>query len=157
MNEKKCSRCQLVKPISEFYSNKATASGLGNNCKECARFLRKEYHQRKGKVTAKEYIERKKQNPEFLTAFKQQRKETSARYRLTNTLKIQARRSIFIALRAGTIKKPDSCEFCHQPRPLESHHWHGYTPDKWLDIVWLCDECHNTFEQHLPNPPPRPQ
>jgi len=32
---KLCSVCKLVKPFSEFYSNKARSSGLYSSCKEC--------------------------------------------------------------------------------------------------------------------------
>lgn len=32
---KKCSRCQITKNISEFYKDRSTKSGYGSRCKEC--------------------------------------------------------------------------------------------------------------------------
>jgi hypothetical protein len=153
--EKKCSACQTMKPIDQFYKNAAMKDGHSHNCMECTRRLRNEYHDRKGRVTAKKYIERKMLNPTFVETFKKQNKDKQTRYRLNNSLKIKARQAIFIALRAGTIVKPLVCDLCRRPLLVEAHHWHGYTPDKWLDVVWACGECHNQFEKHkLPDQVP---
>lgn len=45
MNEKKCSKCQLVKPLSEFHKNRATRDGHTNYCIDCARSIKRESYQ----------------------------------------------------------------------------------------------------------------
>jgi len=37
MNEKQCTKCKEVKPLSEFYKHKAGKDGLTSYCKSCIR------------------------------------------------------------------------------------------------------------------------
>lgn len=59
METKRCSKCQVTKPIEEFYKNKATKNGYSSWCKECC-----------NKVT----IKWRKEHPE-------QRKEAQRKHR----------------------------------------------------------------------------
>jgi DNA-directed RNA polymerase subunit RPC12/RpoP len=43
MKEKGCSRCKLVKPLSEFNKGKDTKSGYQSACRECERIATKSY------------------------------------------------------------------------------------------------------------------
>ncbi len=42
MNNKKCYRCLEIKPDTEFYRDSSKSSGLGSECKNCAKKRRKE-------------------------------------------------------------------------------------------------------------------
>ena len=46
MNIKKCSKCKVVKPISEFCKNKNNRDGISYLCRECKIKYSKEYHKR---------------------------------------------------------------------------------------------------------------
>lgn len=35
--EKKCTKCKMVKPITEFYKNRNSKDGYNYNCKECTK------------------------------------------------------------------------------------------------------------------------
>jgi hypothetical protein len=37
MNEKRCSRCREIKPLSEFYAHPMHSDGLQSRCKECTK------------------------------------------------------------------------------------------------------------------------
>jgi hypothetical protein len=42
--EKKCSKCSVVKPLSEFHKNKATKDGHSSNCKDCRKKQQDAYY-----------------------------------------------------------------------------------------------------------------
>ena len=50
-----------------------------------------------------------------------------------------ARNKVKVAIRNGTLVRPDKCSNCFKRRKPQAHH-----PDysKPLDIVWLCTGCH---------------
>ena len=56
MDLKKCCRCGLLKPRSEFSKDKHMPSGLSYKCRDCNnRLSNKYYHSKKGKIIRKEY------------------------------------------------------------------------------------------------------
>jgi hypothetical protein len=76
----------------------------------------------------------------------------------TAVTKMAARRAVHQAIKAGRLIRPEICEDCGQlPRldrwwtedlgfhfkraPLLAHHW-SYLPEHYLDVEWLCSECH---------------
>lgn len=69
-------------------------------------------------------------------------------------LKVKARSLVSHALKTGKIVKPDSCQSngrygvaCSKGR-LEAHHIHGYWPRAaWLDVEWLCTDCHKAADE----------
>lgn len=42
INEKKCSKCGEIKPVSEYYIDRSKKISLSSRCKECIREYRKE-------------------------------------------------------------------------------------------------------------------
>lgn len=44
MNTKLCPKCQTIKPVSEFGSNRAKKDGLQANCKECRKIFNSDYY-----------------------------------------------------------------------------------------------------------------
>ena len=56
METKRCSKCKVVKPLSEFYKNRKNNSGVHCWCKDCKMDYQKEYSKRpEVKARAKEY------------------------------------------------------------------------------------------------------
>ena len=53
-----------------------------------------------------------------------------------------------VALKNGTLVRPERCSACGSNRRLHGHHPNYRKP---LDVVWLCSPCHK--DQH-PNPEP---
>ncbi len=54
----------------------------------------------------------------------------------------RARQAVWRAVRRGEKRKPKVCWSCHKERPIEVHHWKGYAQKHWLDVLWICRECH---------------
>jgi len=53
------------------------------------------------------------------------------------------------AVRSGQLVKSAHCSApgCAQTR-VQGHHHHGYDPEHWLDIVWLCAKHHYQGDTH---------
>lgn len=49
--EKCCTRCNVTKPPTDFYRNRATRDGLGYHCKSCSSQRSKEWHSTNRKIT----------------------------------------------------------------------------------------------------------
>lgn len=62
METKKCSKCGIEKPLSEFYNNSETKSGKSSQCKKCHKeSCKKNYYEKyKGAEKLKAFRELKK-------------------------------------------------------------------------------------------------
>ena len=77
----------------------------------------------------------REENPEKVRA---QDRERNRRRR--NDERVKARNKVKVALRNGTLVKPNCCEYCGVSGvPLEAHH-EDYT--KPLDVRFICEDCH---------------
>ena len=75
---KRCSRCGEVKPISEFYKKKSSKDGLQNNCKDCAKAVRKEHYQTHQENELKMVKEWRDKHPTYNAEYYQANKEKIA-------------------------------------------------------------------------------
>ena len=46
------------------------------------------------------------------------------------------------ALRGQVLMRPSACGQCGSPCKPDAHHHNGYAPEHWLDVEWLCRNCH---------------
>jgi hypothetical protein len=61
----------------------------------------------------------------------------------------KAKNAVNNALRDGKIKKPDKCDKCGSTDALSAHHHKGYDKKHWLDVQWLCRDCHNAADKKM--------
>lgn len=124
--DKKCSQCNQIKPLSEFYKNKNYAKGYCARCKNC---ISKYNKTPRGKeVCLKSVLNYMKNHPE--------RKKARVR---ANTL-----------MRSGKIRKAHMCSLCKAINvPLHKHHSDYNRLDH---IDWLCIDCHSKTHkgEHIP-------
>jgi hypothetical protein len=113
MDLKRCFKCGVEKPRTEFYRHPAMADGLLGKCKACA----------KADVTA-----RWNANAEIF-------RQTDAARRKA---KRQANHATGNAIRDGRLVK-GVCHYCASTEAVQAHHWNYYRP---LDVTWLCKRCH---------------
>jgi len=121
--ERKCYVCKIVKPLTEFWADKAEALGKSYRCKVCEN---KRYNEVLGpriRQTAK---------------YKKRHQEDTAKWRKKNLEKTKA---YALSQRVPTGKE---CERCGGTGRLHRHH-----PDysKPLEIITLCVPCHEA-EHH---------
>lgn len=159
--------CGKILPLSDFYRDRKAKDGRMGRCKKChnerlveqrrtnprskanhlratARYKKRHgakvrkkdrtyYHERGGKEKSEEW---KRKNWDKVIA-------SLRRSELKNRIKVKARQAVRNAIRRGDIKKPKRCQKCGRvTAELDAHHYMGYTKRHWLDIKWLCEDCH---------------
>ncbi|WP_213993820.1 hypothetical protein [Sodalis sp. dw_96] len=144
---KKCNKCKLIKPITEFYCHKEMADGHLNKCKDCARADANRY--RSFNLEAyREYDRNRAKNPNRVAAREAYQKTENGRNSINkakkkfiynNPLKRKAHCHISNALRDGKVIKPNRCQLCNVECRPEAHHRDYGKP---LEIMWLCKKCH---------------
>lgn len=61
--------------------------------------------------------------------------------------KIRARDAVSNAIKQGELPKAQTCPCHHCGRPAAVyHHYKGYRKEHFLDVVPVCDACHQTVE-----------
>lgn len=116
---KTCSRCKETKSVSEFSKHHRNKDGLQDWCKSCIRAYRQSEKSRAAN------------------------RKAVAKFFLCHPNHRKAKNAVNYAICAGRLPRPDSlpCYYC--PKPAQQyHHWHGYEPEHWLDVVPACVECH---------------
>lgn len=132
--QKKCFKCNEVKPLSDFYPHKMMADGHLNKCKDCTR---------------KDVANHRQVNAEKIRSYDRGRAKTVGRkadnaerskeYRRENPEKRVAVRAANNAIRSGKLKKKP-CEICGATCRVEKHHEDYSKP---LDVVFLCSLHHS--------------
>jgi len=156
MDTKKCFKCEVEKPISDYYRHSEMADGHLNKCKDCTKKDNIENRNKKIEYYRKYDRERsdlphrvelrKRSYEEFKKSddYSEKRNIATRKYRKNNPEKARAHRMLNYHLRSGHItKKP--CEKCGDINS-EAHHEDYSKP---LDVVWLCDQCHKQRHKEL--------
>lgn len=131
----RCSGCKQFKPLLEFYKDRSKKNGLRSWCKSCQR----DYAQsKKGKAAEKRYRQSEKG--------KASHRKGNAEFNARHPDIIKAHNAITCAVTAGKLPRPNTrlCHYCPKPAQ-EYHHWHGYAPEHWLDVVPVCILCHKNL------------
>ncbi len=127
---KKCFKCGVEKPLTEFYRHKQMADGYLNKCKDC---------------TKKDSTNRRNKNLEAVREYDRNRGnrqgyEYTKDYRKKYPKKAAAHRKVNYELRKGSIlKKP--CEVCGAVKVVAHHDDY----DRPLEIRWLCQAHHTQW------------
>ena len=121
---KKCSKCGLIKPYSNYSRNRTNKGGFSYDCTDCHL------------ESCKKWREKNRE------AYKEANKR-SYREKVVSGKK-QAERKLHYAIDTGSIKK-ENCVLCGNP--AEAHHHFGY--DHPLEVIWLCKKHHMSHHKYI--------
>jgi hypothetical protein len=137
-NEKRCTRCGAIKSVDAFNRHQGRRDGREAQCRQCRHQLKAyAYHVGGGKsqrlVYYAQYQARRVPRSEHRLEYDRGRRHSD---------KARARDILALAVRAGRVQKPDSCEVCGQL--AKGHRLHGHHADYQapLDVSWQCTTCH---------------
>jgi len=154
--QKKCFKCDFIKPLVDFYKHPQMADGHVNKCKEC----------NKDDITTnrnanldryREYDNERYKKPErkeaSILSCKAARKRSPERYagyikawQERNPHKRSANNAVSNAVRDGRISKPAECSKCGLGGVIHGHHDDYSKP---LEVVWVCPPCHSDIHKTI--------
>jgi len=128
---KRCSVCKKEKPRDAFNKANALPDGLQYKCRQC----QKDYQQ------ANKERDRERRR-KYCLANKIAARERVYKSRKRHKDRSNARCAVYYALTHDKIKRPNACECCGKECKPHAHHYLGYEKKHYLDIKWLCLDCH---------------
>jgi hypothetical protein len=167
MMKKQCTRCQEIKPLDDFYTNKMGKLGRHSICKTChakrrrtpearqkqREYNRKYFHTKRGRKKVKAGQKKWRQSEKGKASQRKRYKKWSKteggrktratanrRYAERNPEKAKAQKAAQYEVSVGKLPHPKSlsCVDCNQ----QAEHYHHPNYSKPLDVVALCIPCH---------------
>lgn len=137
--EKECFKCNIVKPITEFYKHSMMADGHLNKCKECAKSdVSKHRNQNIEKIRA--YDRQRGKIPERIKT----NQEVTKVWRSEDVRRQRAHNAVSRAIKAGALLR-SPCIRCGEKKSVAHHEDY----DKPLEVMWLCQPCHKQRHKEL--------
>jgi len=131
---KKCSRCRIEKPVSEYYVRRDRTNGRKSECIECV-LLRGRRYQDERRLNGVKISRRYR-------FYNRERLRTEGiLYRQRYPDRLKANNAINNSIRSGLIVKPNRCELCGDHCRPDGHHEDYKQP---LSVIWLCRRCHRS-------------
>jgi hypothetical protein len=140
---KYCLHCKQIKPATEFYKNRGNRDSLYSYCKVCQCAAVKAYRQTEnGKETKRRGARKYRQSKKG--------RQCDRRYRLNHPEKAKARDAVTHAIRDGRLAsaKTLQCHYCGK-QAQQYHHYLGYAPEHWFDVIPVCKQCHREVHKEL--------
>ena len=155
---KTCSKCGVDKPTSEFYRQASCVNGLRPQCKACHKACSAAYYQRhKTELRAQNTIYCQ-QHKEEIRARHAAYYQTAAGKRTTarasrkrdrlHPERSRAGLAVYYAIKRGELSPVhlSECVMCGGTA-RHRHHWAGYEPEHWLDVIPVCIPCHKAIHR----------
>jgi hypothetical protein len=152
---KVCFKCNIGKPLSEYYKHSKMKDGHLNKCKECSKKdvqlnykdnidYYKDYD--KSRLKAPHRVEARKEYAKTEN-YKTSHSVGVKKYRINNRKISRCHALAQKAVNAGKIEKKSSCEVCGDTKKrLHKHHCDYNKP---LEIIFMCPQCHVNW--HMEN------
>lgn len=139
-DSKNCFKCNINKPLSEFYKHKMMADGHLNKCIDCAK-KDVNLHRKSNLLRIRSYdIERGK------LPHRKAQSVINTRFIRANTQGyLAAHNKVARALKNGTLERMPCC-MCGTLKNIHAHH-DDYS--KQLEVMWLCVIHHKSRHAYL--------
>ena len=131
---KKCFKCNIEKPLSEFYKHSQMKDGHVNKCKKCNKKDVSENYQKNI-----DYYRAYEKTAERRKSHNERQLANQKKYRSKNNKKYKVHGIVARAMKSGKLVNPRICEKCGSKNHIVGHH-DDY--DKPLEVRWLCQACH---------------
>ena len=139
VNFKVCFKCNVNKPLEDYYKHPNMEDGHLNKCKECAK---------------KDSLENRGKNIDRVRAYDRERSKLPERiaknlcvnrlWRKADCRRTAAHNAVHRAVKAGTLHK-QPCERCGSEKSLAHHEDYDYP----LLVMWLCQPCHKQRHKEI--------
>lgn len=144
---KVCFKCNVPKPLGEFYKHPRMSDGCLNKCKEC---------------TKRDVAEHRNANLEKIRAYDRERSQLKHRVALRTEVnrawrdedgrRQKCHGAVRRAIISGElVRKP--CERCGEEKSVAHHE--NY--DEPLNVTWLCQPCHMQRHKEINEESKRPK
>lgn len=136
---KRCFKCEITKPLNEFYKHAQMADGHLNKCKDCKKS--ESTKNRWDNINRyREYDIARSKQPHRLELSSNQSKKWRSEDRRRSYAHVKVAR----ALKNGTLQKQNCCR-CQSPKTIAHHEDYDFP----LDVVWLCQPCHKQRHKEI--------
>jgi hypothetical protein len=85
--EKKCSKCDIVKSITDFNKQKIGKYGVRSYCRECQKIMRKEYSNHNKELEYLYQLKYRENNPNYNKDWQKNKREYDVLFRLRGNLR----------------------------------------------------------------------
>ena len=152
---KRCRKCSQTKPYSLFHKNKSTKDGYGWWCKDCSKIEGRKYYlanKDKYRELTRKWRKNNKErtlelNTRSVSKCIETRRAYGRNYKNKYPKKYKCRMTTHSAIENGSLIRPDICSVCcGTDKYIQAHH-DNY--DRPLEVVWLCNSCHNELHKQL--------
>lgn len=140
---KRCPRCDVSLPLSDFYADPTKTCGRTSHCKRC-RTAYSRSHRREASASQLAHKQ------EYRRAHLPAKRLYDLAYRRSPGGK--AKGAVRNALLRGAFGKPKMCSECGKAAPSRDLHGHHDDYGKPLDIRWLCRRCHGFVHRKYEGP-----
>ena len=153
VDSKICFKCEILKPLSEFYKHAQMSDGHLNKCKECTKNdvkinmernydYYREYDRKRANLPKRVNARR---NYSLTKEGKEAHSRSRKKYIDSNKIKYSAHIILGNAVRDGKVIKKHECELCGiSGVSIHGHHDDYAYP---LSVRWLCPKCHTEWHK----------
>lgn len=136
---KTCFKCNVQKPLTDFYKHPAMADGHVNKCKECNKKDVLE-HRLKNIKRIREYDKERSKHPERAKLHL----EVNQAWRNQDKRRSKCHNAVAKAIKSGELVR-SPCSKCGDVKSLAHHEDY----DKPLEVIWFCQPCHKQRHKEI--------
>lgn len=141
---KRCTKCGNEYPRTKEYFNadKRASDGLISQCKRCVHAYSKGYRDRSSE-------KRQRNKNRWQEEHREQVRSHVNKYRQSRQQMRRAQAAVSYAVRSGRLVRVDTLKCAQCDATAQAYHHESYEPERWLDVIPLCDKCHRRLHSAI--------